>query len=755
MTTYAKLEGMNPKRTWLLMLGGVLSLGAVVIAAFAGASGETWLPVFAAGAMLFVVSLGLHARVLHRRFLPSLEIEVKNREQAEQRLNNTDRTMRSEIEARSLAQSELDQLFTSSLDLLCLAGFDGYSTRVNPAMCRAFGYTEEEMLSTPFADLIYEEDREYVKKNMARLATGETLTDIVVRMTAKGGGLRHTQWNVVPFLERGLIYTTGRDITEIKELEESLREVADKLNDAQRIGRVGSWEADLSTGWSEWSDEAMRIYGLQPGDVKPDADLFFSMVHPEDREHVRTMGGVKPRDGEYRSAQHRIVLKDGTERDVLSHMEFTCDADGEPVYIRGTCQDVTAAKEAERKNAMLEEQLRVSQKMDAIGALAGGVAHDFNNLMSVVLTYVGFAQEALIQGDPILEDLSEVQKAAERAAALTRQLLAFGRKQIFQPVPLDLNHVAEGIDRMLRRVVGERIELVQELAPDLGTTVADPGQLEQVLMNLVINARDAMPDGGKLTIETANIEVDAGIAAMQVEEPGSLMEPLHAGSYVMIAVTDTGCGMDEVTRSRLFEPFFTTKAVGKGTGLGLPTVYGIVKQSKGVIRVVSAPGEGSTFTIYLPREKNITELIRRKPTEVVPAVGDETVLVVEDEAAVRRSAMRILGDAGYEVLSASNGREALEVCEKHKGLIHLVLSDVVMPVMNGAELAGHLAQERPDTKILFMSGYSGDALADHGVLGEDTHLIGKPFNAVDLTNKVREVLDADLAVTAAPERRTP
>jgi CheY-like chemotaxis protein len=309
------------------------------------------------------------------------------------------------------------------------------------------------------------------------------------------------------------------------------------------------------------------------------------------------------------------------------------------------------------------------------------------------------------------------------------------------------------MQKMLRRVVGENIELVHELAPELGVVIADPGQVEQVLMNLVINARDAMPGGGRLSIETANVEVAAEQAANACDPSEHPVGLPPAGSYVKLAVTDTGVGMDAATLSRLFEPFFTTKEVGKGTGLGLPTVYGIVKQSKGVIHVVSEPGRGSTFAVYLPREKNGTALIRRKPTEVVPAVGNETVLVVEDEEAVRKSAVRILRDAGYQVLAASNGLEALKVCNELHGEIHLVLTDVVMPEMDGAELATRLEQQYPDIRVLFMSGYSGDAIADHGVLDRDTHLISKPFNAADLTNKVRDLLDVAVAKALGGERR--
>ena len=379
------------------------------------------------------------------------------------------------------------------------------------------------------------------------------------------------------------------------------------------------------------------------------------------------------------------------------------------------------------------EQLRTSQKLEAIGSLAGGIAHDFNNLLSVILSYTGFALDAAQKGDPQWEDLSEVKSAGERAATLVRQLLAFSRKQMLEPIALDLNQVTAELEKMLRRVLGEDIDFVQKLSPDLGLTFADPSQIEQVLMNLVVNARDAMPEGGKLTVETANAELDDEYAASH--------EGVESGPYVMLAVTDTGCGMDEGTRARIFEPFFTTKDKGKGTGLGLSTVYGIVRQSGGDIHVYSEPGQGTTFKIYLPRKMSpavVEPKVSMAPTRLT---GDETILVVEDEEAVMNLAKRILGAAGYTVLTAASGGEALATCARHSGEIHLVLTDVVMPGMSGRVFAERLAKARPGVKVLYMSGYTDKAIAHHGTLDPGTKFIGKPFNSTDLTRKVREVLD--------------
>jgi len=396
--------------------------------------------------------------------------------------------------------------------------------------------------------------------------------------------------------------------------------------------------------------------------------------------------------------------------------------------------ELAERKRSEVEREKLEDQLRTSQRMESIGRLAGGIAHDFNNLLSVILCCTEYAMTNAREDDHIRDELLEVKKAAERAATLTRQLLAFSRKQVLQPVVLNLNHIATGIQKMLHRILGEDIDYIQVLAPDLGTVWADPGQIEQVLMNLVVNARDAMPRGGKLTLETSNVDLDEDYAARHVAA--------KPGAYVQLAVTDTGCGMDAGTKAQIFEPFFTTKEKGKGTGLGLSMVYGIVRQSGGNIWVYSEPGMGTTFKIYLPRVAGAVETAPVAKAVVSHTSGTETILVVEDEEAIRDITKRILGAAGYAVLTAANANEALVVCESHANQIHLLLTDVVMPQMGGRELAERVAERRPGIKVLYMSGYTDDAIAHHGTLAPGTHFIPKPFNAADLTSKVREVLES-------------
>ena len=385
----------------------------------------------------------------------------------------------------------------------------------------------------------------------------------------------------------------------------------------------------------------------------------------------------------------------------------------------------------------LEQQLRQAQKMEAVGRLAGGIAHDFNNLLMVISGYSEFLLDRVGPNPALRDPAREISGAAQRATSLTRQLLAFSRKQMLAPKVLDLNCIVTENLNMLNRVIGEDIELVMIPGSELGAVKADPGQIEQVIMNLAVNARDAMPHGGKLTIETANVVLDESYARLHT--------PLEPGEYVMLAISDTGAGMDTETQSRIFEPFFTTKGP-KGTGLGLSTVYGIIKQSEGFIWVYSEPGKGSTFKIYLPRISAAGEALTTQPA-TAPAqsqTAHETILVVEDESKLRRLARLALQDEGYTVLEASDGPAAIRVVQTYPGPIHLLLTDVVMPGMNGRELAQHISASRPETRVLYMSGYTENVIGHNGMLEEGVNLLQKPFSLPALKARVREVLDASL-----------
>ena len=415
---------------------------------------------------------------------------------------------------------------------------------------------------------------------------------------------------------------------------------------------------------------------------------------------------------------------------------------GVPVAVQGSARDITERKRAEEALRASQFQLQQSQKLEAIGQLAGGVAHDFNNMLTAIIGYTDLSLRRVGLENPIRRNLEETKKAAERAASLVRQLLAFSRKQILEPKVLDLNDVVKDMEKMLTRLIGENINLATRLEPDLGSVKADPCQVEQIIMNLVVNARDAMPRGGRVTIETANITLDDQTILRHVS--------VKPGEYVMLAVSDTGSGMDQETQRRIFEPFFTTKEVGKGTGLGLSTVYGIVKQSGGYIWVYSEPGLGTMFKIYLPRIDDATAVTVEKLAQETTALrGSETILLVEDEDIVRGLTRKVLMQAGYNVLDAHSGEEAIRVCRAHNGPIDLLVTDVVMPELSGKEAADRLLKLRPAIRVLFMSGYTDEAIVQHGVLDANVEFIQKPFTWIGLTRKVRDVLNRN-AVSNQP-----
>jgi len=478
-----------------------------------------------------------------------------------------------------------------------------------------------------------------------------------------------------------------------------------------------------------WSPQAERVFGW-PASEAVGGKLSTTIIPPRFREaHERGLAHFLG-TGEGPVLNQRIEIT-GLRRD---GREIPVELTITPVRLGGAWLFSAFLRDiSERK--LLEAQLRQAQKMEAVGRLAGGIAHDFNNLLTAIIGYTDLALADLREGDPMRQDMEEILRAAHRAAGLTRQLLAFSRQQVLAPRVLDLNEVVQTVDKMLGRLVGEDIELQSVLAPGLGHIKADPGQLEQVIVNLAVNARDAMPTGGKRTIETADVEM--------AETRGRDLTTVPAGRYVMLAITDSGTGMDEDTKARIFEPFFTTKEQGKGTGLGLATVYGIVKQSGGFIWVYSEPGHGTTFKIYLPRVEGAADALAPPVGTAAVPRGTETVLIVEDEEAVRALAKTALARKGYRVLEAANGGEALLLCESERAPIHLLVTDVVMPGLGGADLAQRLAPLRSEMKVLFISGYTDRAAARHGTMQPGAAYLEKPFSLDALARKVREVLDRE------------
>jgi hypothetical protein len=448
-------------------------------------------------------------------------------------------------------------------------------------------------------------------------------------------------------------------------------------------------------------------------------------VYADAAERQRLLDRDTYTDRQYDDVEATWKRKDGRLLQVQLSVRAVRHAGGQVEYYETFVRDVTEQRR-------LQQQLTQSQKMEAIGRLAGGIAHDFNNLLTVITSYSDLLLQDLPRNDPKRDDVEQVRKAADGAAALTRQLLAFSRQQVVEPKVIDLNTVIDNLKKILQRVLGEDVELATVLAPELHAVKADVSQIEQILMNLAVNARDAMPTGGKLTIETANIEHDPELRRQQQAD--------RSEQCVMLAVTDTGTGMDEATKAKIFEPFFTTKQPGKGTGLGLATVYAIVKQSDGFIWVYSELGHGTSFKIYLPRVDAVADATAAAAHVEMPR-GTETVLLVEDAAAVRAVAKQTLERQGYSVLEASNGADALHLAERYQGPIHLVLTDVVMPRLSGRELTDQLSVARPETRVLFMSGYTDDSVVRHGILEGGVAYLQKPFSPDGLARKVREVLD--------------
>jgi two-component system cell cycle sensor histidine kinase/response regulator CckA len=604
---------------------------------------------------------------------------------------------------------------------------------VNKACAEWFGISKEAALTKNVKDVLDQKTFGLVYSEMEKVLAGETLS--FERSSYRDDGMHFLRLDYVPdFDEKGEVrgfFAFLIDLTQNKKAEEELRKSEERFRSLVNSIAQIVWTTDAEgTLLSALTPRGESLEGT-------DHDLMFewtSRLHPEDKESAvqELMSAIKTKN-KYKD-EFRMMNSDGTYHYYISRGTPVYEKDGTIREWVGTLTDITETKLSEENLRKSEEQLRQAQKLESVGRLAGGIAHDFNNMLTAINGYSDLTLRRLDENDPLRRNIEEIKKAGERSAALTQQLLAFSRRQILQVKVLDINQVIMDSLVMYQRLIGEDIQIVSSLNPSVNFVKADAGQLSQMLLNLVVNSRDAMPNGGNITIETDNMYLDEDFISKHAGSKG--------GNYVMLAVSDNGIGIDEETRQQIFEPFFTTKEIGKGTGLGLSTVYGIINQLGGYILVDSTVGKGTTFEIYLPAVKSTGNPAEAQITVKTLQKGTETILLVEDEELVRKLSQQVLEACGYQVIEAKDGFEALELCQKSGSQIHLLLTDVVMPMMSGRELAEKILQSFPHIKILFTSGYMDDAIVHHGVRDSELNFIQKPFTFDELSQKVRELLDS-------------
>jgi PAS domain S-box-containing protein len=634
-----------------------------------------------------------------------LQRELAERQRTQEALH------RSEEQWRSLVENAPDIIMTLNQEGTIL-----YINRVLP------GFQIEKVIGSRVYDYMPPESQKKLRESLERVfATGQNASSEIV----SAGAYNELVWyssRMGPITSHGKVVAVtliGSDITERKRAENALRESEERYRRFFEEDLSGDYTAAPSGQLLTCNPAFASIFGFSS--VREALRSNLASLHASAEVYDTFMERLRK---EKKLIYHEMQLRrlDDKPVFVIQNVLGTFDGNGGLVEFKGYVFDITQHKQ-------LEEQFRQASKMEAVGRLAGGIAHDFNNLLLAILGFSDLLLNDLDPDSPHRDDVTEIQKAAQRAAALTRQLLAYSRKQVLQAKVIDMNQVVSEVNKMLRRMIGEDIELVTILDPDLGKVKADPSQIEQVIINVAINARDAMPQGGRLALRTSNVELDETTSNLQ------------QGSYILLSISDTGSGMSADVKTHLFEPFFTTKDLGQGTGLGLSTVYGIVKQSGGDIEVDSEPGRGTTFKIYFPRMAE-TALPPKLLDSAAPKIcGLETILLAEDEAGVRSLLRRVLEQNGYTVLEAENGTEALQLCAKHPEPIHLLVTDLVMPKMNGRELAERMAQIRPNLQVLYMSGYTDDAIIRQGIQELGTAFLQKPFNPAAFLEKVRQRLD--------------
>ena len=635
-------------------------------------------------------------------------------------------------EAVARAERHYRLMFNSVSDAVFIHRFgeDGLPSpflEVNDNACGLLGYAREELMQMRVVDIIAPEENFNAPANAKRLlADGHATWE--GRLAAEDGRLIPVEVNARVFNLDGspTIISSVRDISERKQAEEALRESEERHRSIVQTAMEGFWLTNSEGRLLEVNETYCRMSGYSTEELLTMCISDLVDNETADETAIRIKSLISQGEARFESRHRR---KDGSTFAVEAGVQYRPVAGGRFVCF---LRDITERRRVEAEKTRLEDQLRQAQKLESVGRLAGGVAHDFNNLLTVINGYSGMLLEQLKVFDPLHPYALEIKNAGERAASLTKQLLALSRKQVIEPRVFDLNTTIRQSAPMLQRLIGEDIVLETHLDDLLGQVLADPDQIHQVIMNLAVNARDAMPDGGMLRIATTNREV--GAEASTAEHPDAVL-----GRYVLMTVTDSGHGMDEMTRQRIFEPFFTTKEVGKGTGLGLATVHGIIRQSGGWVEVSSEVGVGTSFEVYLPRLDGCS-LPEESRIGVVTERGNETILLVEDQQSVRSFTRAALKASGYHVIEAPNGDEAISVAERYAGEIHLLLTDVVMPGISGKESSERLKKLRPNLKVLFMSGYTADVIAQRGVLDRSVAFLHKPFSPVELAVKVREVL---------------
>jgi len=629
---------------------------------------------------------------------------------------------RSEAALRA-SEDRYRTLFDYAPDGILIADRDGNYVDANPSACRMLGRSREELVGRSALDIVTPDEVAHIAPALHSIeSTADYHREWLFR---RKDGATFPADVIATQMPDGDILAMFRDVSERNLAVEAVRVAEERMRFALQNANVGIWDMDYTTGVLQWSETLEAQYGMEPGTFGGTFDSFMDRVHPDDRARLREQLEQATQSGAIISMDHRTIWPDGRVRWLSGAGRVLLGTLGEPLRGLGISLDVT-------ERHALEAQYQQAQRMEAVGRLAGGVAHDFNNLLTAILGYCELLLGALNPNDPLRDDVLEIQRAGISAAGLTRQLLAFSRKQIIEPTRLDLNVVVGDMRAMLGRIIGEDVPIVLGLRPGPASITADRGQIEQIIVNLAVNARDAMPMGGALTIETSHVALDEDSAALHFAVP--------PGTYVTLTVTDTGMGMTPDVQSHLFEPFFTTKDLGKGTGLGLATVHGIVARCGGSISVYSEVGKGTSFKVYFPLA-DAAEAVINAPAPVVRRhVGTHTVLVVEDAAGLRELTRRLLQREGYAVHLAANAGEALRLFDQHES-IDVVLTDVVMPGASGPELTRQLVERRPALKVIYMSGYTEEAIVQHGVLRSGIAFLHKPFSSETLRNKLREVLD--------------